>query len=321
VTNATLHNQDELERKDIRVGDTVVIRRAGDVIPQIVSVVKSKRPKGTKVFKLPSHCPICDSEVVRVEGEAVARCSGGLYCPAQQKEAIKHFASRRALDIDGLGDKLVEQFFEEKLISNIADLYHLQFDDLIKLERMGTKSVENLLSAIEKSKTTTLPRFIYSLGIREVGEATALSLANYFGDLEKVKTADQETLESVPDVGPVVAANIVKFFQQTHNQEVLNKLLEAGIHWPEHAMPNNKQVLDKMTFVLTGTLSDMSRNEAKAELQALGAKVSGSVSKKTHYVIAGADPGSKVDKAEKLGVKILDEEDLKKLLKNPESYL
>jgi len=321
VTNATLHNQDELERKDIRVGDTVIIRRAGDVIPQIVSVVVSKRPKGSRIFKLPARCPICDSEVVRVEGEAVARCSGGLYCPAQQKEAIKHFASRRALDIDGLGDKLVEQFFEEKLISNISDLFHLKFEDLVKLERMGQKSVENLLEAIEKSKNTTLPRFIYSLGIREVGEATALSLANYFGDLNKVQTADLETLQSVPDVGPIVAANIVSFFHQVHNQEVIDKLQESGIHWPEHSVSKNKQVFDKMTFVLTGTLSDMSRSEAKAELQALGAKVSGSVSKKTHYVIAGSDPGSKVDKAEKLGVKILDENDLKELLETPENYV
>jgi len=321
VTNATLHNQDELERKDIRIGDTAIIRRAGDVIPQIVSVVTSKRPKGTSVFKLPTRCPICDSEVIRVEGEAVARCSGGLYCPAQQKEAIKHFASRRALDIDGLGDKLVEQFFEENLISNISDLFHLKFDDLVNLERMGQKSVENLLDAIEKSKNTTLPRFIYSLGIREVGEATALSLANYFGDLKKLQTADLETLQSVPDVGPVVAANIVNFFHQTHNQEVVDKLLEAGIHWPEHSVSNNNQVLEKMTFVLTGTLSNMSRSEAKAELQALGAKVSGSVSKKTHYVVAGSDPGSKVDKAEKLGVKILDEEDLKALLETPENFV
>ena len=321
VTNATLHNQDELERKDIRVGDTVIIRRAGDVIPQIVSVVVSKRPKNSVVFKIPVRCPICDSEVVRIEGEAVARCSGGLYCPAQQKEAIKHFASRRALDIDGLGDKLVEQFFEEKLISNISDLFHLKYDDLVNLERMGQKSVENLLASIEKSKTTVLPRFIYSLGIREVGEATALSLANYFGDLKKVQSADIETLKSVPDVGPVVAANIVSFFQQEHNREVVEKLLAAGIHWPEYSVSNNKQVLDKMTFVLTGTLSNMSRSEAKAELQALGAKVSGSVSKKTHYVIAGADPGSKVDKAEKLGVKILDENDLKALLEAPENYI
>jgi len=321
VTNATLHNQDELERKDVRVGDTVIIRRAGDVIPQIVGVVTSKRPKGTRKFKLPNKCPVCQSAVFRVEGEAVTRCSGGLYCPAQQKEAIKHFTSRRAMDIDGLGDKLVEQFFEEKLISNIADIFHLKFDDLVQLERMGKKSVENLLEAIEKCKTTTLPRFIYSLGIREVGEATALSLANYFGELDKVQSADQETLESVPDVGPIVAAHIVSFFQQPHNQEIIDQLLAAGIHWPTHAVSNQKQTLEKMTFVLTGTLSDMSRSEAKAELQALGAKVSGSVSKKTHYVIAGSDPGSKVTKAEKLGVKVLDETEFKQLLLHPESYI
>ncbi len=321
VTNATLHNQDELVRKDIRVDDTVIIRRAGDVIPQIVSVVLSKRPDYSKVYTLPKHCPICGSDVIRLEGEAVARCSGGLYCPAQSKEAIKHFVSRKALDIDGLGEKLVAQLFDAKLIRNVSDLFQLQFDALTELERMGKKSVENLLQAIEKSKTTTLPKFIYALGIREVGEATALSLANYFGDIHKIMEADQDALEAVSDVGPIVAANILHFFQQPHNQEVIGKLLDAGIIWPDPVVSSDSRVLEKMTFVLTGTLIDMSRSEAKAELQALGAKVSGSVSKKTHYVIAGSDPGSKVSKAEKLGVKILDENDLKSLLKKPESYL
>ena len=321
VTNATLHNQDELDRKDIRVGDTVIIRRAGDVIPQIVGVVLSKRPPNTQVFKLPTRCPICDAEIIRLHGEAIARCSGGLYCPAQQKEAIKHFASRKALDIEGLGDKLIAQLFDEKLISNIADLFHLAPDDLLELDRMGEKSVENLLAAIQKSKSTTLPRFIYSLGIRDVGEATALSLANFFGDLSEIQKADKEALERVPEVGSVVAESIVSFFHQPHNREVIDKLLQEGVHWPQHAISNQKQVLEKMTFVLTGTLSKMSRNEAKAKLQALGAKVSASVSKKTHYVIAGADPGSKVDKAEKLGVKILDEQDFERLLDDPEAFV
>ncbi|HFE38612.1 MAG TPA: NAD-dependent DNA ligase LigA, partial [Gammaproteobacteria bacterium] len=235
VTNATLHNQDELDRKDIRVGDTVIIRRAGDVIPQIVGVVLSKRPPNTQVFKLPTRCPICDAEIIRLHGEAIARCSGGLYCPAQQKEAIKHFASRKALDIEGLGDKLIAQLFDEKLISNIADLFHLAPDDLLELDRMGEKSVENLLAAIQKSKSTTLPRFIYSLGIRDVGEATALSLANFFGDLSEIQKADKEALERVPEVGSVVAESIVSFFHQPHNREVIDKLLQEGVHWPQHA--------------------------------------------------------------------------------------
>lgn len=321
VTNATLHNQDEIDRKDIRIGDTVIIRRAGDVIPQVVKVVLSKRQPGAKKFHLPKHCPVCGSEVFKDEGEAIYRCSGGLYCPAQQKEAIKHYASRKAMDIDGLGDKLVEQFFEEKLIENIADLYQLKFDDLVKLERMGEKSAQNLLDAIEKSKDTTLARFLYSLGIREVGEATATALANYFLSLEEVKKADAETLQKVPDVGPVVANHIVHFFRQPHNIEVIEKIIAAGVHWPKPEIKVSGQVLDKMTFVLTGTLSDMSRSEAKAKLQALGAKVTGSVSKKTHYVIAGADPGSKVDKAEKLGVRVLSEDEFRELLQTPEKYL
>lgn len=323
VTNATLHNQDELERKDIRIGDTVIIRRAGDVIPQVVSVVMSRRLNDFQTFKLPERCPICDSDVERIEGEVVARCSGGLYCPAQQKEAIKHFSSRKALDIDGLGDKLVDQLFEEKLITNIADLYHLKLkrEALVKLERMGEKSADNLLLAIEKSKMTTLPRFIYALGIREVGEATALSLANHFGDLDEISETNDDVLQTVSDVGPIVAKHIVRFFHQAHNREVIVKLKAAEIRWPAHTVKAGGQALDKIIIVLTGTLSNMSRGEAKAELQALGAKVSGSVSKKTHYVIAGADPGSKVDKAEKLGVKVLSEDDLTQLLKSPENYV
>jgi len=321
VTNATLHNQDEIDRKDVRKGDTVIIRRAGDVIPQVVSVVKTKRVKGARKFKIPNQCPVCDSDTFRIEGEAVSRCSGGLFCGAQQKEAIKHFSSRRAMDIDGLGDKLVEQFFEEKLINTIADLYQLKFDDLVKLERMAEKSANNLLEAIEKSKNTTLPRFLYALGIREVGEATALALASYFKNLNDVMTASSETLQKVPDVGPIVAEHIETFFQQAHNIEVIEALLAQGIHWPAVERVTSTQILDKKTFVLTGTLSDMPRNEAKAKLQALGGKVTGSVSAKTSFVIAGSDPGSKVTKAEKLGVKILDENDFAKLLESPQEFI
>ena len=321
VTNATLHNQDEVDRKDIRVGDTVIIRRAGDVIPQVVQVVMSKRQKQAKKFRLPKKCPVCKSDVFKDEDEAVNRCSGGLFCGAQQKEAIKHFASRKAMDIDGLGDKIVEQFFEEKLIETIADLYQLEKERLIKLERMGEKSVDNLLSAIEKSKKTTLQRFIYSLGIREVGEATAAALANYFLSLDNLKKADEEVLQKVPDVGPVVATHIVHFFSQAHNIKVIEKILDAGVSWPKPEKKSGTQVLDKMTFVITGTLSDMSRGDAKAKLQALGAKVTGSVSKKTNYLIAGADPGSKVDKADKLGVNILSDDEFHSLLQEPEKYL
>ncbi|MDH3326754.1 MAG: NAD-dependent DNA ligase LigA [Gammaproteobacteria bacterium] len=321
VTNATLHNQDEIDRKDIRIGDTVIVRRAGDVIPQVVKVVLSKRDDKTKEFRLPQKCPVCDSDVFKDEGEAVNRCSGGLYCGAQQKEAIKHYASRKAMDIDGLGDKLVEQFFEEKLIENIADLYKLERDDLVKLERMGEKSVDNLLVAINKSKETTLSRFLYSLGIREVGEATAMALANYFGSLDEVKKADAETLQKVPDVGPIVANHLAHFFSQSHNVEVIEKIIEAGVHWPKPLAKTGAQVLDKMTFVITGTLVSFSRSEAKAQLQALGAKVTGSVSKNTNYVIAGADPGSKADKADKLGVKVLSEDDFNHLLQAPQEYL
>ena len=323
VTNATLHNQDELERKDIRIGDTVIIRRAGDVIPQVVSVVPSKRPEKTEKFKLPDKCPVCDSAVLRIEGEAVARCTGGLFCAAQRKEAIKHFASRKAMDIDGLGDKLVDQLFEADLIKTVADLFQLKLkaDDLLKLERMGEKSVENLLAAIEKSKQTTLPRFLYSLGIREVGEATALALASHFTTLEEIEEADSDTLQKVSDVGPIVAKHIAVFFEQPHNREVVASLLQAGIRWPAYIRENSGQILDKKTFVLTGTLSSMGRSEAKAALQALGAKVTGSVSKNTHFVIAGADPGSKVDKANKLGIRVLDEDEFERLLLQPEEFV
>jgi DNA ligase (NAD+) len=314
VTNATLHNEDEIRRKDVRVGDVVIVRRAGDVIPEVVSSVKSKRKKGARQFKVPAKCPECGSEVVRVEGEAVARCSGGLYCPAQRKQSIKHFASRRAMDIDGLGDKLVDQLVDAGMIQDVADLYSLSVEQLAGMERMGEKSATNLVAALEKSKATTLPRFIFSLGIREVGEATARNLAMYFGSLAKIIKATQEQLEEVPDVGPVVAKNIVAFDHQSHNREVIDKLIKAGVHWQDlETRPAGEQPLAGKTIVLTGALS-VSRNEVKEKLQALGAKVSGSVSKKTAYVIAGADAGSKLARAQDLGIPVLDEDALKKIL-------
>jgi DNA ligase (NAD+) len=321
VTNATLHNEDEIRRKDVRVGDVVIVRRAGDVIPEVVSSVKSKRKKGARQFKVPTKCPECGSEVVRVEGEAVARCSGGLFCPAQRKESIKHFASRRAMDIDGLGDKLVEQLVDAGMIQDVADLYTLSVEQLTTLERMGEKSATNLVAALEKSKATTLPRFIFSLGIREVGEATARNLAMHFGSLEKIIKATQEQLEEVPDVGPVVAKNIVAFDHQAHNREVIDKLIKAGVHWEDiECKPVGEQPLAGKTIVLTGALS-MPRNEVKEVLQALGAKVSGSVSKKTAYVIAGSDAGSKLAKAQELGIPVLDENAVKKLLAGDISVL
>ena len=317
VSNATLHNEDEIKRKDIRIGDTVIVRRAGDVIPEIVGVVLSKRPRDARLFEMPSRCPVCGSEVIRAEGEAVARCSGGLFCAAQRKQAIKHFASRKAMDIDGLGDKLIEQLVDEGLIEDVADLYHLTHTQLASLERMGDKSAINLLTAIEKSKATTLPRFLFAIGIREVGEATALNLARHFGTLEAIEQADLETLQSVPDVGPIVAAHIHAFFRQSHNIEVIDKLIAAGVHWPKVERVEEKaQPLAGKTFVLTGTLESMSRSEAKEKLQALGAKVSGSVSKKTDYVVAGADAGSKLAKAQTLGIKVLDEEALLHIIRD-----
>ncbi len=317
VTNVTLHNEDEIRRKDVRVGDTVIVRRAGDVIPQIVSSIKAKRKKGARLFKFPTKCPECGSEVVRVEDEAVARCSGGLFCPAQRKESIKHFASRRAMDIEGLGDKLVEQLVDEGMINDVADLYALKAEQLVAMERMGEKSAANLIASLEKSKATTLAKFIFSLGIREVGEATARSLAMYFGSLEKIIKATEEQLEEVNDVGPVVAKNIVAFDHQSHNRDVIEKLInknKAGIHWSDiEIKPVGEQPLAGKTIVLTGALS-LSRNEVKDSLQALGAKVSGSVSKKTAYVVAGSDAGSKLTKAQDLGIPVIDEEALKKIL-------
>ena len=315
VSNATLHNQDEIDRLDVRVGDTVIVRRAGDVIPEVVAVIKERRKGRPRRFHMPTHCPVCGSEIVRLEGEAVARCTGGLYCAAQRRESIKHFASRRAMDIEGLGDKLVEQLDEHGLIHDVADLYALRAEDVARLERMGEKSAENLIVAIEKSKRTTLPRFLFALGIRLVGEATALTLARHYGTLEAIEAASVEDLQTVPDIGPAVAESIHAFFHEAHNLEVIEKLRQRGVSWPPmEKPPAGAQPLAGRTFVLTGTLSGMTRDEAKAALQVLGAKVSGSVSKKTDYVVAGEAAGSKLARAEALGVKVLDEDEFRALL-------
>lgn len=308
VTNATLHNEDEIARKDIHIGDTVIVRRAGDVIPEVASVVTSRRPPHAKRFHIPTLCPVCGSAVVRLENEAVARCTGGLFCPAQRKEAIKHFAARRAMDIEGLGDKLVEQLVDTGKIQDVADLYNLSLSELADMERMGDKSAQNLLDALNKSKRTTLPRFLFALGIRQVGESTAKTLAKHYGTLDAVMAANIEDLQNVPDVGPVVASSIASFFQEEHNQRVIKKLQHAGVQWPDiERLATGSQPLVGKTLVLTGTLHTMTRDEAKAKLEALGAKVSGSVSKKTDFVIVGDDPGSKATKAAELGVTMLDE--------------
>ena len=307
VSNATLHNADEIARLDVRIGDTVTIRRAGDVIPQVVRVDLAKRPEDAQAIEFPDQCPVCGSEIERLEGEAVARCSGGLYCPAQRKEALKHFASRRALDIDGLGEKLIEQLVERDWVKTPADLFHLTVDDLQTLPRMGEKSSSNLIKALDNARQTTLARFIYALGIREVGEATAANLAAHFGTLSALEQADLETLESVTDVGPVVAAHIQTFFRQAHNQKTLAALLAAGVSFEEVEVQHGPKPLEGQTWVLTGTLESMTRDDGKARLQALGAKVSGSVSKKTTGLVAGEAAGSKLSKAEQLGVEVLDE--------------
>ena len=315
VSNATLHNQDEIDRLDARVGDSVIVRRAGDVIPQIVSVVKSKRQGKPRRFHLPDTCPVCGSDTARFEDEAVTFCTGGLFCEAQRKEAIKHFASRRAMNVDGLGDKLVEQLVDEGLIHTIADLYQLQVEQLVQLERSGDKSAKNLVSSLEKSKTTTLARFVFALGIHSIGETTAQTLANHFATLENIMSADQEQLLEVPDIGPIVAGNLTKFFKQTHNREVVEQLIAVGINWPKiKKKSEDEQPLLGKTFVVTGTLETMGRNDAKAALQELGAKVSGSVSKKTDYVVLGENPGSKATKAAGLGIAVLDEKAFIELL-------
>jgi len=308
VSNATLHNMDEVARKDIHIGDTVIVRRAGDVIPEVARCLPERRPSDAQPVMLPASCPVCDSHVERIEGEAVARCTGGLVCAAQRKEAIKHFASRKAMDVDGLGDKLVELLIDQDLIKTPADLFALTVAQIAGLERMAEKSAQNLVDALQAAKQTTLPRFLFALGVREVGEATAAALANHFGELEAVMSADQATLQNVPDVGPVVARHIAEFFAEPRNQAVVKALLDCGIHWPaiEKRAPEQQPLLGK-TYVITGTLEKMSRNDAKQALQALGAKVAGSVSSKTDGLVAGEAAGSKLTKAQELGVEVLDE--------------
>jgi DNA ligase (NAD+) len=315
VTNATLHNEDEARRKDVRVGDTVIVRRAGDVIPEVVAVVPEKRVPGAEVFTMPRTCPVCGSAAVREEGEADYRCTGGLFCSAQRKHAILHFAQRRALDIEGLGEKLVDQMVDAGVIRTLPDLYRLGLANLVALERMGEKSAQNLLAALEKSKATTLPRFLYGLGIRHVGESTARDLARYFGNLDGIMDAGLEQLLQVPDVGPIVAESSHAFFLQPHNREVIEQLRACGVHWEEGppAVQAPKPLSGK-TVVLTGTLPTLSREEAKEMLEGAGAKVAGSVSKKTDYVVAGAEAGSKLEKARELGVTVLDEDGLRALL-------
>jgi DNA ligase (NAD+) len=318
VTNATLHNQDEIDRKDVRIGDWVIVRRAGDVIPEVVAPVLERRsgepPRFVLLDKFPT-CPVCGSHVVRGEDEAVARCTGGLFCPAQRKQALLHFASRRAMDIEGLGDKLVDQLVDAAIVKTPVDLYRLGVLALANLERMGEKSAQNLLVAIEKSRDTTLARFIFALGIRNVGEATARDLARHFGNLDALVAADADALQQVPDVGPIVAQCIAEFFAEPHNREVIEQLRAAGVHWAEGEPQGSVAgALAGKTFVLTGTLPTLSRDEARALIEARGGKVAGSVSKKTHYVVAGAEAGSKLDKAQALGLAILDEDGLRALL-------
>jgi DNA ligase (NAD+) len=316
VSNATLHNMDEIERKDIRLGDTVIVRRAGDVIPEVARALPEFRPKGARRIKLPERCPVCASAVERLEGEAVARCTGALRCPAQRHEALRHFASRRAMDIEGLGDERIAQLIEKELVHTPADIYGLDHATLAGLDRMAERSATNLLNAIAGSKATTLPRFLYALGIREVGEATAVALARQFGKLEDLRAADQQALQATPDVGPVVAAHVAQFFADAANNRIVDALIKTGITWPNLPVVAREALpLAGKTVVLTGTLPDMSREEAKALLEAQGAKVSGSVSAKTHYVVAGEEAGSKLTKARELGVKVLDSRGLARLLK------
>ena len=321
VTNATLHNEGEARRKDVRIGDTVIVRRAGDVIPEVVSVVLDKRPMkdgGEPLhapFEMPATCPVCRSAVEKPEDEAIARCSGGLFCPAQRKRALLHFAGRRALDIEGLGDKLMEQLVDHAIVKTPADLYKLGLVKLANLERMAEKSAANILVAIEKSKRTTLARFIFALGIRNVGETTAKDLARHFGNLDALIAADLDRLQQVPDVGPVVAASILRFFAEPHNIEVIEQLRAAGVSWPEgEPVAAASSPLAGKTFVLTGTLPTLTRDEAKDMIEALGGKVAGSVSKKTDYVVAGVEAGSKLDKAQALGLSILDEAQFRELV-------
>lgn len=320
VTNATLHNEDELRRKDIYIGDTVIVRRAGDVIPEVVASIPEKRPQHARAFVMPTACPECGSHIERPQDEAVARCTGGLFCPAQRKQAITHFASRRAMDIEGLGEKLVDQLVEANLVHKLDDIYRLDTATLANLERMAQKSAQNVIDAIEHSKQTTLARFIYALGIRNVGEATAKDLANHFGRLDALMQASTEQLLQVNDVGPIVAEAILQFFVESHNVDVINAMRSLGVAWAEHdGKKAPSGALVNQTFVLTGTLPTLSRDAAKAMIEAAGGKVSGSVSKKTHYVVAGAEAGSKLENALALGITVLDEAGLMALLAAEES--
>lgn len=315
VTNATLHNEIEAQRKDVRVGDTVIVRRAGDVVPEVVGTLLDRRPPNTQVFIMPTKCPICGSDVVREEGEADHRCTGGLFCSAQRKQAILHFAQRRAVDIEGFGDKLVDQLVDAGMVKTLSDVYRLDKTKLAGLERMADKSAQNIIDALDKSKTTTLPRFLFGLGIRHVGEATAKDLARHFGTLDKIMHASEEQLLQVPDVGPVVAKSIHTFIQQPHNREVISELLALGVNWSTNQTSTNvDQKLIGKTFVITGTLPSMGRDQVKDLLEAAGAKVAGSVSKKTDYLIAGTDAGGKLATAQSLGIPILDQEGLLALL-------
>lgn len=320
VTNATLHNEDEIGRKDVMIGDHVIVRRAGDVIPEVVAVVMQRRPSTARNFIMPDHCPVCGARAVRLPGEAATRCTGGLFCPAQRKQALLHFVSRRAMDIEGLGDKLVEQLVDHAIVKTPVDIYKLDVTLLSSLDRMAKKSADNVVKAIEKSKDTTLARFIYALGIRNVGETTAKELAYYFGNLEQLMTADEERLRQVPDIGPVVAQSIINFFSEMHNREVIEKLRATGVHWQEGVGTKRTKTIEgrvsDKTFVLTGALPSLSREEVKERIELAGGKVTGSVSKKTDYVIAGDDPGSKYDKAIELGITILDEAQLLQLLQD-----
>lgn len=318
VSNATLHNMDEIERKDVRIGDTVVVRRAGDVIPQVVRVVLEKRPADVRRVTLPSHCPVCGSDVIREEGDAAARCTGGYTCGAQRREGLAHFAGRRAMDIDGLGEKIIDQLIESDLVASPADLYRLTTEQLAELERMGEKSARNLVEAIAGSRKTTLPRFLYALGIRDVGESTALALAEYFGDIDAIEHADVALVQQVPDVGPIVASRVVEFFGHASNRDLVAALRAAGVTWTPIVRTAEVQPLAGLTFVLTGGLESLSRDDAADQLKALGAKVSGSVSKKTSYVVAGSDAGSKLTKANDLGIAVLDEAALVSILQKRE---
>jgi DNA ligase (NAD+) len=315
VTNATLHNEGELRRKDVRIGDTVVVRRAGDVIPEIVSVRTEMRPADATVYEFPKDCPVCGSAVVRNEDEAAHRCSGGLYCQAQRKQALLHFASRRAMNIEGLGERLVDQLVDKDLVQTPADLYALTKERLASLERMGEKSAENLVTELSRSRNTTLERLLYALGIRNVGESTARDLARHFGDLEPVERASEEELLQVTDVGPVVARSIRQFFDETHNRQVIDSLRKAGLVW-ERAAPAPRPTGAVKSFVLTGTLTGMSRDEARAAIEAKGHKVAGTVSKKTDFVVAGEDAGSKLERARALGVRVLNEKEFSEMLQN-----